>query len=38
VELNDALKAHDIYLKRRHFNAIVRFVDADLNGSVDMEE
>ena len=38
VELNAALKKNDIYLKRKHFNALVRFVDADLNGSVNVEE
>lgn len=38
AELGAALKKHNIHLKRKHFKALVRFVDQDLNGDVNLEE
>jgi hypothetical protein len=38
AELKEALEQNEIHLKRKHFKALVRFVDGDLNGSVNMEE
>lgn len=32
------MKNNGIHLKRKHFKALVRFVDADLNGDVDLTE